>query len=172
MKTFKILLYGIIFLFTFSCKKIENNKVNGQSEISKINNYIDYHVKFPDTVYVNRSYDGEINYVSHFDSIIEIFGDKEKNRYVFVSLVVTNKLEDDIVHLKKVVKDTFGAIDNRLIPIYDVLFPTKGDYYIDGIINDAVFIDLNKKDENGENLIRWIEDEVRITKKVVVIDKE
>lgn len=172
MKTLKITLYSIIFIFLFCCKKIENNTVNTKSKTSKINNFIDYHIEFPDTVYANSSYEGKINYVSNFDSIIEKFGDKEKNRYVFVSLVFTNKLEDDIVHLKRVVTDTFGAIDNRLIPIYDISFPTKGNYYIDGIINDAVFIDLNRKDENGENLIRWIEDEVRVTKKVVVIDKE
>ncbi|WP_413511979.1 hypothetical protein [Myroides odoratus] len=172
MKIFKITLYSIIFLFFLGCKKIENDRVNKEYETYKIKNFIDYQIKFPDTVYVGIFYEGEINYVSNFDSIIEKFGDERKNRYVFASLLVAKNLEDDIVRLKTVVTDTFGAIDNRLIPIYDISFPTKGNYYIDGIINDAVFIDLNRKDENGENLIRWLEDEVRVTKKVVVIDKE
>lgn len=68
-------------------------------------------------------------------------------------------------------KDLYGAIDNRNIPLDRLVFKEVGDFFIDAIVNDAVFIDLKKKDENGEDLIRWIENEVRVTKRVVVIDE-
>lgn len=172
MKNLFIFL-GIIVFFTNCKKDLSDKSVVDDEKVSiELENKIWYEIDFPDTVYVNEKYHGDINFTSVFDSITTEFGDRDKYRYVFTALTINNDIEYDFNHLKKIVKDTFGAIDNRQIPIRNLVFPDKGIYYIDGLINDAAFIDLRKKDENGEDLIRWLEKEVRVTKKVVVIDKE
>ena len=73
--------------------------------------------------------------------------------------------------LKHIIKDTFGALNNREIPLPNIEFGKTGVFYIDGIINDYVVIDLNKKNKDGVGLVREIEDEERLTHKVVVVNK-
>ena len=80
-------------------------------------------------------------------------------------------MDYDYKHLKETVKDTFGARNNKSIPFYDFKFDKLGTYYIDGIINDIVLIDLHKKDKDGEDLSRFLENEERVTHKVIVIEK-
>jgi len=72
--------------------------------------------------------------------------------------------------LKSIVADTFGAYDNRSI-YFMLKFTKTGIFYMDGFINDLVLINLHTKDKEGFELTRWLEDEVRITKKVIVIEK-
>src|SRR5690606_18127552 len=104
------------------------------------------------------------------DTITTSFDDKKKNRYVIFYLTIVNKPDPDYIHLKKVAK-MYGANNNREIHIYDIKFPNSGTYYIDGIINDYVVIDLDKKDKEGFELVREIENEERVTHKVYVLDK-
>ena len=73
--------------------------------------------------------------------------------------------------LKLNIKDTFGAINNRIIPFYNIKFNELGIHYIDGIINDIVYIDTVKSKRKDSDLVRLIENEVRVTHKVVVIRK-
>ena len=157
-------------LFTFSCKKKES-VVNVQKTKVYTQNLIEFKIEFPDTLYVNQSYDGVIRYKSVLDTIITTFGDKKKNRYTRFILTTTNNPNYDFKHLKQTVKDTFGAKNNREIPLYDIKFSKLGIYYIDGIINDILLLDLNKKDKEGDALSRFIENEERVTHKVVVIEK-
>lgn len=70
--------------------------------------------------------------------------------------------------MKKTGKE-YGASNNREIFFDDIIFTKPGDYYIDGIIHDFVFIDENKKNKEGEELVRIIENEERAFKKVFVI---
>lgn len=163
---------GIIVFFTNCKKDLRDKDVVEDKKVSiELENKIWYEIDFPDTVYINEKYDGDINFISAFDSVTSEFGNRDKYRYVFTALTINHDIKYDFNYLKKIVKDTFGAIDNRKIPIRNLSFPKKGVHYIDGLINDAVFIDLHMKDEDGEDLIRWIENEVRITKKVIVIEK-
>lgn len=173
MRIRNLFIYSMLIFFFTNCKKglKEVSIVEDKNVTTELTNKIWYEVKFPDTVYVNEKYDGNVNFISAFDSITTEFGNQDKYRYVFTALTINHNVEYDFDYLRKIVKDTFGAVDNRQIPIRDLSFPKKGIYYIDGLINDAVFIDLQKEDENGDDLVRWIENEVRITKKVIVIDK-
>jgi len=66
--------------------------------------------------------------------------------------------------------DTFGAIDNRTIPFYNIKFTELGTFYIDGIINDHVFIDTLKQPKKPTDKVRYIEKVVQATHKVVVIE--
>jgi hypothetical protein len=156
----------VVVQIFISCK--EEKKVKQHMIIQKP---IEYTVEFPDTVTVNELNDGIVRYKSKLDTIITSFGDRKKNRYTRFILTATKNPNYDFKHLKKTVRDTFGAINNRKIPFYSITFSKSGVYYLDGIINDIILIDLNKKDEQGNDLSRFIEQEERVTKKVVVIDK-
>lgn len=164
-----IILTQLVF---FSCKK-EKEKIDAEktSDISYSSNRIIYDINFPDTVYINEVNDGIIKYKSNLDTIITTFGNKEKNRYTRFILTTTNNPDYDFNTLKQIVKDTFGALNNREIPFYGIKFPKAGTYYIDGVINDLVLINLKKKDKQGEDLARLIEDEERVTHKVTVLNK-
>lgn len=167
--TLIILFFSLSQLF-ISCKKEIDivKEPKKQNSIKKI----EFTVNFPDTLYTNQVYDGEISYKSSLDTIITKFGDTNKNRYARFILTTTDNVNYDFTHLKGIVKDTFGALNNRKIPFYDIKFSKPGVYYIDGIINDMVVINLNKKDKAGDDLSRLIENEERVTHKVVVVGKK
>lgn len=158
----------ILLLFLGACNN--KNPLKNESKI-ETNNRIRYEMIFPDTVIIGKEYFGLINYNSTLDSVTTKFGVKGKNRYVRLIMTTTETVDYDYKYLKSIVKDTFGAYDNRTIDFL-LKFEKLGTTYIDGLINDVVLIDLEEKNSNGEEMIRWIEDEVRVTKKVVVIDKE
>lgn len=170
----------IILLFSafviISCKEekevneneLNNNKMTNEG---RDNNVIEFEIKFPDTIFVNQSVDGVIEYKSILDTITTSFGGEEKNRYTRFILTTTDDIDYDFKYLKRIVKDTFGARNNRTIPFYDIKFTKSGIYYIDGLINDVVFIDLYTKDSEGNELFRLIENEERVTHKVIVVEK-
>jgi len=168
----RIILVAIIIVVKFfiSCKEEKKIKENRTKEIME--RPIEYTIEFPDTVIVNELNDGLIKYKSKLDTIISTFGDRKKNRYTRFILTATKNPDYDFKHLKKTVRDTFGAINNRKIPFYNITFSKPGIYYLDGIINDIVLIDTvtTKKAEN--DLLRLIEQEERVTKKVVVVNKK
>ena len=158
-----------------SCKDDVQTKLpNIKGDITSDKDYskkgIVFKLEFPDTVYVNQLNDGLINYKSPFDTIITVFGNEKKNRYTRFILTTTNDVDYDLKHLKQIVKDTFGALNNRSIPFYDIRFSKKGVYYIDGIIKDIVSIDTVTKPTKKDYLIRLLENEKRVTHKVIVID--
>jgi hypothetical protein len=152
--------------------KVKNKSIQSENiDLSEIND-IWCEIKFPDTVFKNSKYDGEIFFISQLDTVTTIFTDKEKDRYVIANVLITDNVNYDHKHLKKLAKDLYGAVDNRHIPLNDLIFSNTGDYFIDAIVNDGVYIDLGQKNIDGEELLRLLEVEVRVTKKVVVIDKE
>ncbi|MBB1149452.1 hypothetical protein H4K35_04760 [Myroides sp. NP-2] len=167
----KVSLIVLIGIFFYNCDgRVKNNDSN-QDKIYFDENRIVYDIDFPDTVYSKEDNYGLVSYKSHYDSIITDFGVKDTNRYARLIITTTNSIDYDYAYLKSIVKDTFGAYDNRSI-YFMLKFENPGVFYIDGVINDLILIDLHKKNEEGIDQIRWLEDEVRVTKKVVVIDKE
>ena len=163
------ILFLTIILTTFSCQK-EKRKPNVSNR--EATTYIDFVIDFPDTVYINKLYDGKIKYRSGLDSIITVFGDKQKNRYVrFIAAKPSENISYDIEVLRKKVKDTFGAHNNRTIPLYDIKFSKLGVNYIDGLIDDIVFIDTIKNPKN-DDLLPLLRNETRATLKVYVIEEK
>ncbi|KFF10055.1 hypothetical protein [Flavobacterium hydatis] len=156
----------ISFLLLISCKdekKTVKNEQNINAEISII---------FPDTVYVNELYDGKINYKDDLDTITTSFDDIKNIRYVYFTYLKNQDINYGDESLKKIVTDTFGARNNRLIPLYDIRFDKLGLNYIDGLIIDEVMIENGAKVKNGEPMDRIITHEFRVTKKVVVIEEK
>ncbi|WP_264529891.1 hypothetical protein [Flavobacterium sp. N502540] len=167
-KTVAILITTLLLSF-ISCKK--DTKIIDKFEKQDLQKSLEYNIDFPDTLYVNQSYEGILDYKSALDTIITTFGNKTKNRHTLFILTTTNDVNYDHESLKKSVKDTFGALNNREIPFYDIKFTSPGVFYIDGIIKDIISIDINKRDENGNELVRLIENEERVTHKVIVINR-
>lgn len=154
-----ILVNNFFLLLFFSCK--EDLK---SSKVFK-NEVVEYKFEFPDTIKVNKSYDGKIIYKGVLDTLTTSFEDKRKSRYIYFYMNKTKKIETEIKKLKLEKLDTFGAINNRIIPFYDISFNKSGVYYLDGYIEDHVIID-NKTDSKKN---RYIENIVKATHKVVVV---
>ncbi|KQB39532.1 hypothetical protein RC62_1214 [Flavobacterium aquidurense] len=150
----------IIFLILVSCKK--EKKIVERSDNYKIS------FVFPDTVFINELYNGKINYKNSLDTITTSFDDIKKNRYIYYSYIKNKSINYDD-SLKKIIRDTFGARNNKLIPLYNIKFDKLGLNYIDGFITDEVMIDNGAKNAKGESMTRIITNEFRVTKKVFVI---
>lgn len=161
--------FMIIVLFggLVSCKK-DIKKLDGDDESFK------YIFKYPDTVYVGESHYSEVLYFSNLDTITTSFYDEIYKRYVYMCMKKTKNINYDFRTLKNSALDTLGALNNREIPIGEIEFSEAGIYYLDGYVVDEVIFTVpmeGKYDNNGEPLHRYIMEENRITKKVVVIDK-
>ena len=91
------------------------------------------------------------------------------NRYIIYSLTKTKNIDYNTKQLYKIKLDTFGAVDNRTIPFYDIKFSEVGTFYIDGILND--YVTIEKPNAKPTDKSRYIENVLRATHKVVVIEK-
>lgn len=166
MKKYKFLIFLLaILLVNISCQK-EIKKTSKRTRPVVKNEFLEYEFDFPDTVYINQEYYGEIKYKSSADKIITRFGDRKINRYVRYIMFQTEEVNYDFDELKHRVRDTFGARNNRLIPLYDIKFTRLGVNYLDGIFNDIILFDTVK---NAETLPMKIYDQ-RVTHKVIVVE--
>ncbi|OMQ12077.1 hypothetical protein BXU01_09635 [[Flexibacter] sp. ATCC 35103] len=151
-------------LVLISCKK-EKKIV----EKSAKDNY-EISIVFPDTVFINKPYNGKINYKNSLDTITTTLDDIHKARFIEYAFIKTQTINYSDKYLKKIVTDTFVTRNNREIPLYNIRFNHLGLNYIDGIITDKVMIEIGEEDEKGNILTRIITDEFRFTKKVFVIN--
>jgi len=165
----KIILIFLISLLSlvFSCKRdkfIDKRKTKDLTETTAFVKFV-----FPDTVYLNKLYNGKIEYKGVLDTITTSFDEKMKSRYISFYMTKTKNIDYEMKQLYKKKLDTFGAIDSRTIPFYDLKFSELGVNYIDGIINDHITIDTLTK-PNLTDKVRYIENVLRATHKVVVIE--
>jgi len=158
-------IFGLVLL---SCNTQHKEYESNPKEIRES---IEYSIEFPDTVFPNQVNDGTIYFKSTLDAIITTFGDKRKHRYARFIITTTQNVDYDFKQLKLAVKDTFGALNNKEIPFYDIKFPKEGVYYIDGIINDIVLLDTIKNSKPDDK-IELVQNEVRVTHKVTVLSKQ
>lgn len=163
-----IIIFSILLLsFVFSCKKDKINENKKTKNLTETNAFVKFN--FPDTVYVNKLYNGKIEYKGVLDTITTSFDDKIKSRYISFYMTKTKNIDYEMKQLYKIKLDTFGAIDNRTIPFYDVKFSELGIHYIDGLINDHVTIDTLIRSKPTDK-VRYIENVLRVTHKVFVIE--
>lgn len=171
MKKIIVIISSILL---FSCKNDINKESSVDSNFArKISDKgsIEFEFDFPDTVKINKAYNGKILFKGIFDTLTtnvmeEIDG---KDRYIIYSLIKTKNIDYSFDSLKQIKLDTFGAIDNRTILLDDISFNKLGIHYIDGILNDHITIDTLKVPRKLTDKIRYMEKEIRITHKVVVV---
>lgn len=165
----KIIVLGFIICL-FSCKKEKIKKIDIKE--TKTNNF-SIEFDFPDTVYVNKSYNGKINYKNILDTVTISLTDPKKYRFIDYGFTVTKDINYDVEHLKKIETDTFTSETNRMIPLYYMRFNNAGVRYIDGIITDQVEIDgIMLREGKMQPSTRIITHEFRATHKVVVIEEK
>lgn len=163
-----LILFGLV-----SCRE-NNEKLEIPDILEKKKKSIDFEVVFPDTVYVNTKYEGKVHYKSVLDTITTSFDDTNKKRYTILYLKLLSNYsfdEFDFDSFKKTSKFQYGAFNNEEIPFYRISFDSVGLFYINGVIEDFVYIDLKEKDKNGKNLKRFIEVQEELLHKVVVLPK-
>lgn len=155
----------IILLLLISCKK--------EVVILKepVENDLSINIDFPDTVFINKGYDGKINYKNDLDTVTKTLNKLNPLRTIAFTFLKTDEINYSNQHLKKIVTDTFYSESNKTIPFF-VKLDNLGIYYIDGIITDEVVIENGGKNSKGELMDRIITNEFRATKKVVVIEKQ
>jgi len=161
----KILIAIIIVTLIFSCKKEAKKVVIKDKKDVKIT------LIFPDTVYINEVYSGKIDYKNCLDTITTSFNDVKKARFLEYAYLITKDKNYSKEQLKTIVKDTFVAETNRIIPLYNIKFDKLGLNYFDGIIKDEVIIANGGKNKNGKLMTRIISDEIRLTRGVYVIKR-
>jgi len=161
----------ILLLMIVSCN---NNSGIKKSKDNRhfVNDVVEFEFDFPDTVYINKSYSGKIKYKGILDTLTTSFEESKNgtSRYIIYSLTKNQNINYKEDQLRKMPLDTFGATDNRTIPFYNVKFTKLGINYIDGFINDFAIIDtvVNKK---ADSKARYIENEVRATHRVIVVEE-
>ncbi len=161
-------------LVIISCKdslQSEKDTIKEKENVQKKikNKFVEFEFDFPDTIHINKLYNGKIKYKGVLDTITTSFENEKKSRYISFYMSKTKDINYEIEELKTMKLDTFGAIDNRTIPFYDLKFTELGVHYIDGIINDHISIDTLIKSKKSIDKVRYIENVVRVTHKVVVI---
>jgi hypothetical protein len=149
-----------------SCKKENNN--------SQKVAHATFNFNFPDTVIINKYYDGNINFKGDFDTITTFLNKvvNKKGRMIEYGFVKTQRLTNDEKVLKKSIKDTMFATSNISIPLF-TKFNKLGINYVDGIIKDEVWIDtIEIINGRKEKRVRIISNEFRATHKVFVVEQK
>lgn len=163
------ILILVISFFLFSCKNETKKNISSKKYVHAI-----FNINFPDTVYINKYYEGKIYYKSDLDTITTVLNaivDK-KSRMIEYGFVTTKLIVHDDEKLKKLTTDTMFTKSNKFIPLF-IKFDKLGINYIDGIIKDEVWIDTIEIINNRkEKRTRIITNEFRATKKVVVIEEK
>lgn len=171
MNRYLILFFSVVIVLAVnSCNKTK--KDHGKQTSENIIDEISYRISFPDTVKLNKLYNGKVFYKSQLDSITTSFKDSDKSRYTLLMQYQTKDINYDFAELSKRVKDTFGALNNREIPFYDVKFNSIGVNYIDGIIYDSVILDTIRGEKKPTDVLPMKRRYRRITKKVIVVTKD
>ena len=136
---------------------------NRKREIDKVNSLTNFEINLPDSIDVNKIFHGEVIYSSAFDTVVL---KENERRYIFLYLAKTKKPTVNFEEFKKVNMDTFVRMDNKIIPIYDIKFNTKGTMFLDGFIIDQIFLDS----ENDSKKVNISTLETKITHPIFVKD--
>lgn len=167
MKIVKVIVPFIITFF-LSCDKKEASLVN--------NNAYDKSEKevaiadFPDTIHINKIYQGNITYTSKLDTITrKLNGNNDIRRYIMLIYYPPINLGRD-KGSGKIPSDTTFAYKLPDVPIRDIQFKEEGHYQLEWVIKDMVIFDTIKSRTGAKELPMKVE-ETRITKKVIVLDQ-
>lgn len=157
----------LIFISFLSCNKKETKllEANVSNEIeTQIAN-----VNFPDTIHINKIYEGNIIYTSTFDSITtKLNADGEITRYIMLIYYEPYNLNKDKNQFTEIITDTTFTYKLPEVPIRNIQFKEPGKYQLNWLIKDMVIFDTIKGRKDSEPLPMKIE-ETRVSKRIVVV---
>ena len=155
----RIILFGFI-LFLISC----SNK-NSSNEINKLTKNPELTFEYiPNTVYLNKTYEGRLHYSSELDTIV--LG-KNESRYIFLFLTTEKGTFDKVEEIEKVNHLIFGIDDNRFID-FKFKFEKDDSRTLNIILQDMVI--LENYYDNGKS--RIIEHTSRVKYVFIVMENE
>jgi len=166
MKVIKVSLL-LLLLLHVSCKKESITEENNMESVEQINERYPKFI-FPDTLIVNKKYNGKILYKGVNDSITtKVGGSGKKTRYI---LYIHDKVSKPFKAIEDVYKskntDTVIALQAGHIDLLGISFSKTGVHYIDGIISDELFF----KELDSKGMVEIKKTITFIGHKVVVID--
>lgn len=171
MIKFKMVLFVFILLIFDACK--EANKATEYKPRQGHSARARFDFDFPDTLIIDKVYDGKINYQGILDTITTNLDDEKKYRSIYYYCHLTPNISYSDKELKKVITDSLITDTYNNIPLFNISFNKLGVNYLDGIIVDEVMIDTTLLiDGKMQPRTRIITNEFRATHKVVVIDKK
>ena len=158
MKQYRIVLYVMLLVNIVACKKEVRN------DVVEKENTLFYTFKFPETVYTNKTYLGEISFTNTIlDEIAEPRVDTANFRFLIF------KPFEPFTHgteFKPIYKDSI-LLEGKEID-FELKFDKPGEYHIGGLARDGMMIGYYSK--GIRDSVRIIEHEVIMFKKVVVRD--
>lgn len=165
MKVTKTIIPFILISF-LSCNKKEVYSLDleyHESEYEAI-------VNFPDTISVNKTYQGTITYTSTFDTIIKKLNthDADISRYIMLIYYPPINLDTPNNEFSKAAIDTTFAYKLPEVPIRDIQLKEEGHFQMDWMIKDMIIFDTIKNRTDMEELPMKV-GETRVSKRVVVI---
>lgn len=166
----KIVLLWTFFLF-ICCK---NKEVKSFDEDKKNNEQnIEYLAKvdFPDTIFSNKKYKGNIVYTSSFDNIVKKLNNykSDTTRIVMLVYYLPEKQDGTNINIESIAYDTTFTYELPNVPIRDIEIKEKGKYRLSWLIKDMIIIDTIKDKENIHTIPMKVE-ETRVVKDVVVME--
>lgn len=142
----QIIIYVTIFLL-FSCKKNEPINQEAIKIIPVDRNFSQTTFHFPDTVQMNKIYEGRIYYKSLFDTLNAVIG---KNRFI----TYRYKANNTVLDYTKLVQTKHDSAYIRNDTLYfKIKFSKKGKNYINSYIIDDVYIETRDSIREIEKII-------------------
>lgn len=157
----KTLLIIIYFLLISNCVKETKKVVKHETKQTSYNErnrktFFDFY--FPDTVHIDKTYDGLILYKSYLDTLTpKIYEERDTMRLLSFHLV---KMKNDtyIIDFKDIIEsekaDVFAAKSKDSIP-FKVKFEKTGEHYLEGVLKDEVYYATQDQDHPLEILRKF-----------------
>jgi hypothetical protein len=154
MKYYFWILIFIISICALSCGK--KNKVH--KEI-KVDTKSTISINLPDSVSIDSLLVGHIDYEEQSNPLPleEIY-----KKYTFLYATISKNRINSFNELLKVPHDTFVAINNSIIPIYDLKPLKKGDMFFEGfIVNQFIY-------KVGKDSARIVNQDIKVSSQINV----
>lgn len=158
MRKYIVVVFVILSSAVIGCKKEVKN------DVVEKENTLFYTFKFPETVYTNKTYLGEISFTNTIlDEIAEPRVDTANFRFLIFKPFEPYKYGTEF---KPIYKDLVLLEDKEIN--FELKFDKPGEYHIGGLARDGMMIGYYSK--GIRDSVRIIEHEVIMFKKVVVRD--
>ena len=169
MKKINKLFWLLIFvLINTSCKNPKNHSDLSPDTVKPDSSQTEmsYRIIFPDTVKLNKEYDGYIEYKGAFDSVTtKMFGDKFKRRVVLEIDSISGFSANKKFYDNKQSGYRFLALNNHKIPLLDFSFHSLGTFEMEYNLEDSYLLNYSNLDSLEE-----ISSSIKIKMKVEVME--
>lgn len=159
---------SILVLIGYSCKNPKDHSVSRHDSLKRDSSQTEmfYNINFPDTVKLNKKYDGYIEYKGAFDKVTpKMFGDKYMRRVVLEIDSIPEFSANKEFYDNRQSGYRFFALDNHKIPLLGFSFHSSGIFEMQFNLEDSYLLNYPNPDSLEE-----ISSSIKIKMKVVVVE--